>query len=181
MVYKGTLVTVGQGIAVVTATGQFTQIGEIQQLVGEASATDTPLAKQLDQVGSQLVFLSSGICVIVFLIGLMRGYPWLTMLTTSISLAVAAVPEGLPAVATTTLALGIRDMRRHNVLIRSLNAVEALGSVQKICLDKTGTITENSMSVVEIHTDSRVIQVNNDKFVNGEKQLTLILVKNFFN
>ncbi|NJM17299.1 MAG: cation-translocating P-type ATPase [Richelia sp. SM1_7_0] len=171
MVYKGTLVTVGQGIAVVTATGQFTQLGEIQQLVGEASATDTPLAKQLDQVGSQLVFLSSGICVIVFLIGLMRGYPWLTMLTTSISLAVAAVPEGLPAVATTTLALGIRDMRRHNVLIRSLNAVEALGSVQKICLDKTGTITENSMSVVEIHTDSRVIQVNNDKFVNGEKTI----------
>ncbi len=171
MVYKGTLVTAGQGMAAVTATGQFTQLGEIQQLVGEASATDTPLAKQLDQVGSQLVFLSSGICGVVFLIGLLRGYPWLTMLTTSISLAVAAVPEGLPAVATTTLALGIRDMRRHNVLIRSLNAVEALGSVQKICLDKTGTITENSMSVVEIHTDSRVIQINNDKFVNGEKTI----------
>ena len=171
MVYKGTLVTAGQGMAAVTATGQFTQLGEIQQLVGEASATDTPLAKQLDKVGSQLVFLSSGICGVVFLIGLLRGYPWLTMLTTSISLAVAAVPEGLPAVATTTLALGIRDMRRHNVLIRSLNAVEALGSVQKICLDKTGTITENSMSVVEIHTDSRVIQVNNDKFVNGAKTI----------
>ncbi|MGB3642142.1 MAG: HAD-IC family P-type ATPase [Rivularia sp. (in: cyanobacteria)] len=171
MVYKGTLVAVGQGMAAVTATGQFTQLGEIQQLVGEASATDTPLAKQLDKVGSQLVFLSSGICGVVFLIGLLRGYPWLTMLTTSISLAVAAVPEGLPAVATTTLALGIQDMRRHNVLIRSLNAVEALGSVQKICLDKTGTITENSMSVVEIHTDSRVIQINNDKFVNGEKTI----------
>ncbi len=173
MVYKGTLVTGGQGIAVVTATGQFTELGQIQQLVEEASATDTPLAKQLDKVGSQLVFLSSGICVVVFLIGLLRGYPWLTMLTTSISLAVAAVPEGLLAVATTTLALGIRDMRRHNVLIRSLNAVEALGSVQKICLDKTGTITENSMSVVEIHTDSRVIQVNNGKFVNGEKTIYL--------
>ncbi|MGB3757476.1 MAG: HAD-IC family P-type ATPase [Rivularia sp. (in: cyanobacteria)] len=171
MVYKGTLVTAGQGMAAVTATGQFTQLGEIQQLVGEASATDTPLAKQLDKVGSQLVFLSSGICGVVFLIGLLRGYPWLTMLTTSISLAVAAVPEGLPAVATTTLALGIRDMRRHNVLIRSLNAVEALGSVQKICLDKTGTITENSMSVVEIHNDSRVIQLNNGKFVNGEKTI----------
>jgi Ca2+-transporting ATPase len=173
MVYKGTLVTGGQGIAVVTATGKFTELGQIQQLVEEASATDTPLAKQLDKVGSQLVFLSSGICVVVFLIGLLRGYPWLTMLTTSISLAVAAVPEGLPAVATTTLALGILDMRRHNVLIRSLNAVEALGSVQKICLDKTGTITENSMSVVEIHTDSRVIQVNNGKFVNGEKTINL--------
>ena len=173
MVYKGTLVTVGQGIAAVTATGQLTELGKIQQLVGESNATDTPLAKQLDKAGSQLVFLSSGICGIVFLIGILRGYPWLTMMTTSISLAVAAVPEGLPAVATTTLALGILDMRKHKVLIRNLNAVEALGSVQKICLDKTGTITENSMSVVEIHTDSRVIHANNGKFINGEKAIHL--------
>ncbi|NJR16909.1 MAG: cation-translocating P-type ATPase [Calothrix sp. CSU_2_0] len=166
MVYKGTLVTGGQGMAVVTGTGKFTELGHIQQLVGSASATDTPLAKQLDKVGSQLVLLSGGICGIVFLIGLLRGYPWLVMLTTSISLAVAAVPEGLPTVATTTLALGIRDMRKHQVLVRSLNAVEALGSVQKICLDKTGTITENRMSVVEIHCDSQVIRVGNGEFRN---------------
>ncbi|MEA5572687.1 HAD-IC family P-type ATPase [Calothrix sp. UHCC 0171] len=169
MVYKGTLVTGGQGIAVVTGTGKFTELGNIQQLVGEASVTDTPLAKQLDQVGSQLVMLSSGICGVVFLIGLLRGYPWLVMLTTSISLAVAAVPEGLPTVATTTLALGIRDMRQHQVLVRSLNAVEALGSVQTICLDKTGTITENRMSVVEIHTDSQVIQLCDSQFSHGDK------------
>ncbi|MBF2062889.1 MAG: cation-translocating P-type ATPase [Calothrix sp. C42_A2020_038] len=169
MVYKGTLVTGGQGIAVVVGTGEFTELGKIQKLVGEASATDTPLARQLDQVGSQLVMLSSGICGIVFLLGLFRGYPWLSMLKTSISLAVAAVPEGLPTVATTTLALGIRDMRQHQVLVRSLNAVEALGSVQKICLDKTGTITENRMSVVEIHTNTQVLQVSDGEFIHAEK------------
>jgi P-type Ca2+ transporter type 2C len=169
MVYKGTLVTGGQGIAAVVGTGQYTELGKIQKLVGEASATDTPLAGQLDQVGSQLVILSSGICGVIFAIGLLRGYPWLSMLKTSISLAVAAVPEGLPTVATTTLALGIRDMRQHQVLVRSLNAVEALGSVQKICLDKTGTITENRMSVVEIHADSTLIQVFNNQFVKADK------------
>ncbi len=169
MVYKGTLVTGGQGLAVVTGTGKYTELGQIQQLVGSANATDTPLAKQLDRVGSQLVMLSSGICGVVFLIGLLRGYPWLVMLTTSISLAVAAVPEGLPTVATTTLALGIRDMRKHQVLVRSLNAVEALGSVQKICLDKTGTITENRMSVVEIQTDAQRIEVRDSEFVNGDR------------
>jgi P-type Ca2+ transporter type 2C len=171
MVYKGTLVTGGQGIAIVTGTGKFTELGHIQKLVGEASATDTPLARQLDQAGSQLVMLSGGICGIVFLIGLLRGYGWLAMLKTSISLAVAAVPEGLPTVATTTLALGIQEMRQHKVLVRSLNAVEALGSVQKICLDKTGTLTENRMSVVEIYADAKSIRVSDAEFIAAEQSI----------
>ncbi|NJM72875.1 MAG: cation-translocating P-type ATPase [Scytonema sp. RU_4_4] len=171
MVYKGTLVTGGQGVAAVVGTGSFTELGKIQKLVGEASATDTPLSRQLDQVGSQLVLLSGGICSIVFLIGLWRGYGWLQMLKTSISLAVAAVPEGLPTVATTTLALGIRDMRQHKVFVRSLNAVEALGSVQKICLDKTGTITENKMSVVETYTDNQVIHLSDGQFITTEQSI----------
>ncbi|MCX7596145.1 MAG: HAD-IC family P-type ATPase, partial [Fischerella sp.] len=155
MVYKGTLVTGGQGLAVVVATAKFTEMGKIQQLVGEATATETPLARQLDEVGSQLVAIGMGICGLVFGIGVLRGYGLLQMLQSSISLAVAAVPEGLPTIATTTLALGIQDMRKRNVLVRSLGAVEALGSVQTICLDKTGTITENRMSVVEVRIDSR--------------------------
>lgn len=159
MVYKGTLVTGGQGLSAVIATGQGTELGKIQKLVGEAAATETPLARQLDAVGSQLVLMGTGICGLVFGIGLLQGYGWLHMLKTSISLTVAAVPEGLPTIATTILALGIQDMGQHNVLIRSLNAVEALGSVQKICLDKTGTITENRMSVVELRTDTKLIQV----------------------
>jgi Ca2+-transporting ATPase len=169
MVYKGTLVTGGQGLAVVVATAKFTEMGKIQQLVGEATTTETPLTRQLNEVGSQLVAIGMGICGLVFGIGVLRGYGLLQMLQSSISLAVAAVPEGLPTIATTTLALGIQDMRQRNVLVRSLSAVEALGSVQTICLDKTGTITENRMSVVEVHTDSQQINVSEAEFIaNGE-------------
>ncbi|MFQ4144628.1 cation-translocating P-type ATPase [Chlorogloeopsis sp. ULAP02] len=171
MAYKGTFVTGGQGLAVVVATGKFTEMGKIQQLVGEATASETPLSRQLDEVGSQLVTIGMGLCGLVFGMGVLRGYGLLEMLKSSISLAVAAVPEGLPTIATTTLALGIQDMRRHNVLVRSLSAVEALGSVQTICLDKTGTITENRMSVVEVHTKSQYITVSDGKFIAEGKDI----------
>ncbi|MBD2440369.1 cation-translocating P-type ATPase [Nostoc sp. FACHB-110] len=171
MAYKGTFVTGGQGLAVVVATGQYTEMGHIQQLVGEATAMETPLAKQLDQVGSQLVLISMGICSLVFGLGVWRGYGLVQMLKSSISLAVAAVPEGLPTVATTTLALGIRDMRRNRVLVRSLSAVEALGSVQTICMDKTGTLTENKMSVVEIQNNTHHIKVADGEFIRGEQKI----------
>jgi Ca2+-transporting ATPase len=150
MVYMGTLVTGGQGLAVVVGTGELTEMGRIQTLVGETVVPQTPMERQLDEVGGQLVLLSGGVCGLVFTIGLLRGYGLIEMLKSSISLAVAAVPEGLPTVATTTLALGIWEMRKRNVLIRRLEAVEALGSVQTICLDKTGTLTANQMSVVEL-------------------------------
>ncbi|WP_339376514.1 cation-translocating P-type ATPase [Calothrix sp. NIES-2098] len=166
MVYMGTLVTGGQGLAVVVATGQFTEMGRIHTLVSESQMPETPMQKQLDQAGSQLVVVSGAVCAVVFGIGLLRGYGLLEMLKSSISLAVAAVPEGLPTIATTTLALGIANMRRHKVLIRRLDAVETLGSVQTICLDKTGTLTENKMSVVELYTDTQSIQVTSDgKFI----------------
>lgn len=168
MVYMGTLVTGGQGIAVVVATGRFTEIGKIQTLVGEAKSPETPMERQLNRMGSQLVLIGGAVCGIVFVIGLIRGYGFLQMLKTSISLAVAAVPEGLPTVATTTLALGIKKMRRHNVLIRHLDAVETLGSVQTICLDKTGTITFNRMSMIEVHTGMRLLRLNNGKFFVSE-------------
>lgn len=177
MVYQGTLVTGGQGLAVVVATGQFTEMGKIQQLVNEAITTDTPLERQLDEVGSQLVFLGMGICSLVFGLGVLRGYGVLYMLQSCISLAVAAVPEGLPTIATTTLALGIQDMRQNKVLVRTLSAVEALGSVQTICLDKTGTITENKMSVVEIQTSNgTAIQAENINPYSSDELLKLIHV-----
>jgi P-type Ca2+ transporter type 2C len=153
MVYRGTLVTGGQGLAVVVATGAATEMGQIQTLVGQSSHPPTPMEQQLDQAGSQLVWISSAVCAVVFGLGLWRGYAPLDMLTTAVALAVAAVPEGLPAVATTTLALGILAMRRQRVLIRRLDAVETLGSLQTLCLDKTGTLTANRMAVVELHTD----------------------------
>jgi Ca2+-transporting ATPase len=172
MVYMGTLVTGGQGMAVVVATGGFTEIGQIQSLVGQTTVPQTPMEKQLDRAGGQLVWLSSTVCGVVFGIGLMRGYGLLEMMKSSISLAVAAVPEGLPTVATTTLALGIHTMRRHNVLIRRLDAIEALGSVQTICLDKTGTLTVNQMSVVELYVDANGITVSSEgKLRLGQQRL----------
>jgi Ca2+-transporting ATPase len=167
MVYMGTLVTGGQGIAVVVNTGQYTEIGKIQSMAGEVRPPETPMERQLDQMGSQLVVVSGIICGLVFIIGMLRGYGLLEMLKSSISLAVAAVPEGLPAVATTTLALGLRNMRRHKVLIRHLEAVETLGSIQTICLDKTGTITENRMSVRHVHVGMRSCKISDGKFVEG--------------
>jgi Ca2+-transporting ATPase len=167
MVYMGTLVTGGQGLAVVVATGRYTEIGMIQILVGETRPPQTPMEKQLDTIGTQIVLICGGVCGIVFIAGILRGYGFLHMFKSAISLAVAAVPEGLPTVATTTLALGIRKMRRHNVLIRHLDAVEALGSVQTICLDKTGTLTMNRMSVVAIHTGMKHIRLSESNFISG--------------
>ncbi|MCL0083597.1 cation-transporting P-type ATPase [Thermodesulfovibrionales bacterium] len=171
MVYMGTLVTGGHGIAVVIATGVFTEIGKIQALVKEVRPPETSMGRQLDKMGSQMVLISSAACGIVFIIGLLRGYGLLQILKVSISLAVAAVPAGLPTVATTTLATGIRAMRKHNVIIRQLDAVETLGSVQTLCLDKTGTITLNKMSVVEIYTNMQRIKVYDGKFILGEESI----------
>ncbi|RJX27106.1 MAG: HAD family hydrolase, partial [Desulfurivibrio sp.] len=158
MCYMGTLVTGGQGSAVVVATGAATEMGHIQQLVSEAETPETPMSRELDRMGNQLVYLSGAMCGAVFLLGLLRGTGFLQMLNMALALAVAAIPEGLPAVATTTLALGISEMRKKGVLIRHLGAIEALGATQVICLDKTGTITANRMTVVEIYAgESRFV------------------------
>jgi P-type Ca2+ transporter type 2C len=164
MVYMGTLVTGGQALAVVVATGRHTEMGRIQILLGEAEPPETPMERQLVQMSNRLVLISMTVCGLVFAVGLLRGQGLVHMLKTAISLAVAAVPEGLPTVATTTLALGIRNMRRHHVLIRHLEAVETLGAVQTICLDKTGTITLNRMTVVAIHAGEKQIRVWDGRF-----------------
>jgi Ca2+-transporting ATPase len=150
MVYRGSVVTGGGGTAIVVATGTQTEMGRIQRLVGEAAAPATPLQRQLDDVGRQLVLLSLGVCGVVFGVGLLHGFGVLLMLRSSVSLAVAALPEGLPAVATTTLAFGVEEMRRRDVLVRRLDAVETLASVSVVCFDKTGTLTLNRMSVTVI-------------------------------
>ncbi|MEN8167474.1 MAG: HAD-IC family P-type ATPase, partial [Pseudomonadota bacterium] len=152
MAYMGTHVTGGNGRGVVIATAKATELGQIQTLVGEAEAPETPMQRQLDQMGTRLALLSGVVCAGVFVVGILRGYGWLEMLKSSVSLAVAAVPEGLPAVATTTLAMGIAEMRKRNVAVRHLDAVESLGSVQVFCMDKTGTLTMNRMAVVAVHS-----------------------------
>ncbi len=171
MVYMGTLVTGGQGLAVAVATGRFTEVGKIQTMVGEARPPETPLERQMDHLGVQLVYITCAVCGIVFIVGILRGYGFLQMLKTSIALAVAAVPEGLPTVTTTTLALGIKRMRGLNVLIRHLDAVETLGSVETICLDKTGTITMNKMSVVQMHAGMRRLDVVDGRILAEGKNI----------
>ncbi|HEY8218813.1 MAG TPA: HAD-IC family P-type ATPase [Methylobacter sp.] len=173
MIYMGTTVTGGNGRAIAVATGRHTEIGKIQDLVGETKTPVTPMQMQIDEMGMQLALLSSGICVLVFMVGLLRGRPLLEMLMSSISLAVAAVPEGLPTVATTTLALGIKDMKSRKVLIRQLPAVENLGSVQVICLDKTGTLTLNKMSVVTLQTLHAGIKVKQQGFYYQNAEVSL--------
>jgi Ca2+-transporting ATPase len=168
MAYMGTAVTGGSGLAVVVGSARDTELGRIHALVGAARPPETPMQRQLDRLGNQMVMLAGGICGVFFGVGLLRGIPFLEMLRSAISLAVAAVPEGLPAVATTTLALGIRDMARHKVLIRHLDAVETLGSVQVICLDKTGTLTANRMSVLELSTAAARLKVCEGRFVGPQ-------------
>jgi len=167
MVYMGTRVTGGSGLAIVVATGASTELGLIHRLAGETESPDTPMERQLARVGRQLVLACTGICGVFLGIGLLRGYGLLQMLETAISLAVASVPEGLPAVAATTLALGILKMRRHGVIIRKLEAVETLGCVQTICLDKTGTLTLNRMEVEIVHSGGRQLEFRKGEFLEG--------------
>jgi Ca2+-transporting ATPase len=145
MVYAGTAVAEGAGVACVTGVGRGSELGQIRALVAETSAPQTPLERQLDRLGRGLVGVSLGGCAAALVLGLLRGIPAAEMLRSAVSLAVAAVPEGLPAVATTTLALGVQRLMRRGVLVRRLAAVENLGATTVICADKTGTLTENRM------------------------------------
>lgn len=150
LVFRGGVVTGGAGRALVVATGPASEAGRVQALLGAVTPPPTPLQERLAVLGRRLVLLCGGICVGVFALGLLRGSAVLPMLETAVSLAVAALPEGLPAVATTTLALAVGRMRERGVLVRRLAAIETLGAVQSLCLDKTGTLTQNRMAVTAL-------------------------------
>ena len=173
MVFTGTSVAAGQGRALVVATGMNTEIGHIAGLIEQAAASDgTPLQHKLQAFGRVLVFASLGIVALLFVLGLLRGVKFLDLFMTSVSLAVAAVPEGLPAVVTVALALGVMRMARRRALVRRLPAVETLGSTTVICTDKTGTLTVGQMTVRELYVSGRTYHVAGEGYGPGGEVLS---------
>ena len=159
MVYSSTVITKGRGLYVVTETGMATELGKIAAMIQTAGPEQTPLQRRLNQVGKVLALAALVIVGVVFALGLLRGEDLELMFLTAVSLAVAAVPEGLPAVVTIALALGAQRMLRRRALIRKLPAVETLGSVTVICSDKTGTLTENRMTATVLDVADRTVQL----------------------
>jgi len=160
MVFMGTTVVDGTGRAIVINTGMETEMGRIAHLLEEASHAETPLQKSLNQIGRHLLWICFSIIGLVFLLGLLRNIPFFLLFMSSISLAVAAIPEGLPAVVTVALALGVQRMVRRAVLVRHLSAVETMGCLQVICTDKTGTLTVGEMTGRKLITNEHVYTIH---------------------
>lgn len=155
MVFSGCSVTYGTAAAVVTATGMNTEMGRIANLLDSENDSQTPLQKKLAQLGKYLGILALVACGIIFVVGLVNGIPPLEIFMTAVSLAVSAIPEGLPAIVTVVLSIGVQRMVKKNALIRRLPAVETLGSASVICSDKTGTLTQNRMTLVKAYVDGQ--------------------------
>ena len=149
MAFSTSIVTYGRGRGVVIATGMGTEVGKIAHMLQNTEATETPMGKRLEQLGRLLGYLALAICALIFLVGLLYGNEWLEMLMMAVSLAVAAIPEGLQIVSTIVLAIGVQRLVKQNAIVRTLPSVETLGSTTVICSDKTGTLTQNRMTVVE--------------------------------
>lgn len=156
MVYSGSFVSYGRGAAIAVATGMATEMGKIAALLESEEDKATPLQEKLTQLGKYLAAAALVICVIIFAAGLMAKLPLALMFMTSVSLAVAAIPEGLPAIVTIVMAIGVRKMVSRRAIIRSLPAVETLGSTSVICSDKTGTLTQNRMTLVKTYAGGRI-------------------------
>lgn len=169
MVFSGCSITYGTAVAVVTATGMDTEMGKIANLLDGAEESQTPLQKRLAQLGKYLGILALAACAVIFVVGLASGLEVMELFMTSVSLAVSAIPEGLPVIVTIVLSIGVQRMVKKNALIRRLPAVETLGSASVICSDKTGTLTQNRMTLVETYLDgaqtSQKLEVMPDEMV----------------
>ncbi len=173
MAYKGSAVTMGSGMGAVVATGMATELGRVSRLVSEAEQAATPLEKRIDDLGRRLVWLTIAIAVVVAAAGALAGKELLVMLETAIALAIAAVPEGLPVVATLALARGMGRMARRNAVVKRLSAVETLGAADLIFTDKTGTLTENHMTLARLALERGVVTLEDDgRFMSDDEALT---------
>ncbi len=153
MVFSGCTITYGTATAVVTGTAMDTEMGKIANLLDDESETQTPLQQKLAQLGKYLGIVAIAACVVIFIVGLLNDTHWMEMMMTAVSLAVSAIPEGLPAIVTIVLSIGVQRMVKKNALIRRLPAVETLGGASIICSDKTGTLTQNRMTLVKAYLD----------------------------
>ncbi|MDZ7808019.1 MAG: HAD-IC family P-type ATPase, partial [Gracilimonas sp.] len=162
MLYKGTAVTRGSCLAVVVDTGMNTELGNISSLVETTEDEVTPLEERLDKLGYKLIYVTTGIILAIVITGILSGKEIVLMIETGIALAVAAIPEGLPIVATISLAKGMKTLANRNALVNKLSSVETLGATSVICTDKTGTLTENLMTATEVHLFNRAIEVNGE-------------------
>ncbi len=188
MLYSSTSVVRGTAHGIVVSTGMKTEIGKIAQMVQDADHPETPLEKKIKEFSRFLEYIIAGICVLIFGAGMMRGGNLFEMFLTTIALAVAAIPEGLPAIVTISLAVGVQKMVKRNALIRRLNAIETLGSITVICTDKTGTITKNEMTVTKVYANQKFYTVTgkgynsvgnfldfSEKIVNPQKEFSKML------
>ncbi|MCL4247159.1 MAG: cation-transporting P-type ATPase [Anaerolineae bacterium] len=171
MVFKGTSITRGSGECVVTSTGMDTELGRISALVQTAEDETTPLERRLGQLGQRLARLTIGIAALLFVLGLLNGRDLVVMIETAVALAVASIPEGLPIVATIALARGMQRMAKRNALVNRLSAVETLGATTVICTDKTGTLTENKISVGSVLLNSAVIDLDEQRHTEADPLL----------
>ncbi len=175
--FMGTMVAYGRGIGVVTSTGMSTQLGQIATMLQEVEAEETPLQKKLDNLGKTLGYACIVVCVLVFATGMFRATDlldpqhWVEQFMIAVSLAIAAVPEGLPAIVTISLALGMREMVNRHALIRRLSSVETLGSATVICTDKTGTLTQNEMTVTRLWVDGKFFEITGTGYATEGKFL----------
>ncbi len=191
MAFMGTLVTQGSGTGVIVATGMKTEMGKIAHLLQSAETMITPLQRKLEQLGKILIIVALFLTALVVMIGVYQGHDMYTMFLAGVSLAVAAIPEGLPAIVTVALALGVQRMIKHKAIVRKLPAVETLGCASVICSDKTGTLTQNKMTVTHLWSGGRTWQVSgtgyepkgdfyeNEKIINVQTKKTLLQLLTF--
>ena len=174
MLFSSSLVTYGRGKGIVVETGMDTEVGKIAGIISNTEKQETPLQKKLNQLGKTLGIVALAICVFIFLIGIIQGREVISMFMTAVSLAVAAIPEGLVAVSTIVLAIGVQKMVKRNAIVKRLPAVETLGSSTVICSDKTGTLTQNKMTVQKIFVNRNIYDVSNldenSDFIKYNKQ-----------